>query len=87
MRTDPDPVTQIIPELKKTVLGIRGILMRIRLLPSVTLRMQKNIFFSFFFLITYPQAHLLQSLIYCFKDKFCVNILFLQALFQSAQHI
>ncbi len=31
---------------------------------------------KFFFLITYRQAHYLQSLIYCFKDKFCVKILF-----------
>jgi hypothetical protein len=32
--------------------------------------------FSDFFLITYPQAHYLQSLIYCFKDEFCVKIYF-----------
>jgi hypothetical protein len=29
-----------------------------------------------YFFITYPQAHYLQSLIYCFKDKFWVQILF-----------
>ncbi len=33
-------------------------------------------FFHIFFLLTYPQAHYLRSLIYCFKDKFCVKILF-----------
>jgi hypothetical protein len=44
------------------VLGIRDIFVRIRLLSSVTLRMQKNYFFpSYFFLITYPQPHYLQS--------------------------
>ncbi len=37
-----------------------------------TLRMQKKIFF----LITYPLAHYLHSLIYCLKDNFCVKILF-----------
>ncbi len=37
--------------------------------------MQKKLFFSYFFLKTYPQAHYLQSLICCFKDKFCVKIL------------
>ncbi len=35
--------------------------LRIRLLSSVTLRMQKNYFFPYFFLITYPQAHQLHS--------------------------
>ncbi len=35
--------------------------LRIRLLSSVTLRMQNNYFFAYFFLITYPQAHYLQS--------------------------
>ncbi len=29
-----------------------------------------------YLLRTYPQAHSLQSLVYCFKDKFCVKILF-----------
>ncbi len=35
-------------------------------------------FFFLFFLINYPQTHYFQSLIYCFKDKFCVKNLFLQ---------
>ncbi len=53
----------------------------------MALRIQK-ICFWYFFLITYPQTHYLQSLIYCFNDKFCVKILpILQALFQSAQHL
>ncbi len=42
---------------------------------------KKLLFFSNFFLITYPEAHYLQSLIYCFKDKFCVKILFCQYYF------
>ncbi len=37
--------------------------------------------FSYFFLITYPQAHYLQSLIYCFRKKFCVKILFCKQYF------
>jgi hypothetical protein len=36
----------------------------------------KNVFFSYFFLITYPQAHYLQSLKFIFLLKFCVKILF-----------
>ncbi len=48
---------------------------RIWLLSSVTLRMPKKFFFIFF-LITYQQAHYLQSLTYCFKEKFCVKIKF-----------
>jgi hypothetical protein len=46
-----------------------------------------NNFFSYFFLITYPQAHLIFSLE---KFNFCKNFvlkLILQALFQSAQHL
>ncbi len=35
-----------------------------------------------FFLITYPEAHYLHSLVYCFIDN-----KWLQALFQSAQHL
>ncbi len=31
---------------------------------------EKFPYFSYFFLITYPQAHNLQSIIYCFKDEF-----------------
>jgi hypothetical protein len=60
--------------IHRTVLRIRDILVRIRigLLSSVTLRC-KNIIF---FLITYLQAHYLQSLICCSKDKFYVKILF-----------
>ncbi len=59
------------------VLGIPDILgrIRIRLLSSVTLRMPKKIF-HYFFLIIFQQTHYLQSLIYCFKDKFWVKILF-----------
>ncbi len=57
---------------------------------SVTLRMQ--IFFSsYFFLITYPLAHNLQSLFY--RTALKINFVFkflsckLQALFQSAHHL
>jgi hypothetical protein len=49
---------------------------RIRFLSSVTLRMQKIVFSPIVFLITYPQAHYLQSLIDCFTDKFCVKFYF-----------
>ncbi len=35
-----------------------------------------------FFLSTYPQALYLQSLIYCFKDKLCVKILFCKHFFR-----
>jgi hypothetical protein len=39
--------------------------------------MQKNYFFSSYFLLTtYPQAHYLQSLIYFFKDKFVSKFYF-----------
>jgi hypothetical protein len=41
----------------------------------------KIIFFSYFFLLTKRQALYLQSLIYCFKGKFCVKILFCQHYF------
>jgi hypothetical protein len=49
-------------------------------------------FFSYFkdakknvhtFLITYPEAHYLQSLIYCLKDKFIFKILFCKHYFNS----
>ncbi len=53
---------------------------------SDLIRMEKNHFFIITYRYRYPQAHYLQSLIYCFKDKFCVNFI-LQALFQSAQHL
>ncbi len=43
--------------------------------------------FLIFFLITYPQAHYLQDEKVNFFPKFCVKILFLKALFQSAQHL
>jgi hypothetical protein len=64
------------------VLGIRDMLVQIRIRTSngsgsdsflSTLRMKKKLS-RIFFLITYPQAHYLQSLIYCSKDKFCVKI-------------
>ncbi len=42
---------------------------------TVTLRMQKKSF-HIFFLITYPQAHYLQSYIFNFLLKSCVKILF-----------
>jgi hypothetical protein len=45
----------------------------------------KNIIFSIFLLITYPQAHYFRSLIDCFKDKFSVIIM--QASFKFAQHL
>ncbi len=47
---------------------------------------KKNYFGPYFFLITYPQAHYLQSSKFNFMLKFCQNFI-LQALFQSAQHI
>ncbi len=70
-----------------SVLGIRDILVRIQIRGSVsladptlrTLRMQKKI--SYFFLITYLQAHYLLSLIYCFEDTFCVKNFILQKIF------
>jgi hypothetical protein len=37
---------------------------------------KKLFFFFIFFLKTCSQAHYLQSLIYCFKEKFYVKILF-----------
>jgi hypothetical protein len=76
------------------VLGTRYILVRIRirLFFSVTLRMQKNVF-SIFFYYNLPAAtlpsvfnlllHYRQSLIYCFKDKFCVKILFCKHYFSE----
>jgi hypothetical protein len=42
---------------------------------------------SSFFLVTYPQAHYLQSLKFNFLLKFCVKIPILLTLFQSAQHL
>ncbi len=64
------------------VLGIRDILVRIRIHGSVPLTNGSG-YDSFFqwkygqkIFITYPQAHYFQSLIYGFKDKFCVKILF-----------
>ncbi len=53
-----------------------GIQLRIRLLSSLILRIQKKIFFSTFFLITCPQAHHLQSEKFNFLLEFCVKILF-----------
>ncbi len=44
-------------------------------------------FFSYFFLMTYPQARYLQSLKFNFLLKFCVKIPILLTLFQSAQHL
>jgi hypothetical protein len=41
---------------------------------------------SYFFLVTSPQAHHLQSKKLIILFKFCVNI-FLQAILQYAQHI
>ncbi len=41
----------------------------------------KKLFFSYFFLITYPQVHHLQSQKFNFLPKFCFKILFCQALF------
>jgi hypothetical protein len=55
----------------------------IRLLSSVTLRMQKM---SYFFLITYPQAHYLQFKSSALKINLVLKF-YLQALFQSAQHL
>jgi hypothetical protein len=49
----------------------------IQLLSSVTLKMQKSIFFIFFFFYL-AHRHIIFSL-----AKFCVKILILQALFQS----
>ncbi len=46
--------------------------LRIRLCSSVTLRMPKNCVFSYFFLITYQQAHSFQS----YLLKFFLKILF-----------
>ncbi len=42
---------------------------------------KKITFFPYFFLITYPQTHWYQSLNRCFKDKFCVKILFFKHYF------
>ncbi len=75
----------------RPVLGIRDMLVRIRIwfhgsVPLSNgsrsdsflqwLKECKKIIFCIFFLITFPWAHYLQSLIYCFKDKFCVEILY-----------
>jgi hypothetical protein len=82
---------------EKAVLGIRDILVRIRisrfvpltngsrsgsrirLLSLVTLRRKKK--YSYFFLITYPQAHYLQSSTFNFLLKFFVQLLFCQHYF------
>jgi hypothetical protein len=46
-----------------------------------------NFFFTYFFLIIYPQAHYLQSKKYNFLLKFLFYNFILQLLFQSAQHL
>jgi hypothetical protein len=45
-----------------------------------------KIHFSYFFLISYPQVHHLQSKKFNFLQTFCVKILFFQEFFQSTQH-
>jgi hypothetical protein len=47
----------------------------------------KNINFFIFFLMTFPQAHHLQSKKIYFLLKFCVKFYFAGIFFQSAQHI
>jgi hypothetical protein len=49
--------------------------LRIQLLSSLILRMQKKYLFSYFFLITCPQAHHLQFKKFNFLLKFCNKIL------------
>ncbi len=81
-------------EFLAAVLGIRDILVRIRIAGSpdpylwlmIRIRIQLRIrllfslakqkIFSYFFLITCPQAHYLQSKKFNFCLKFCVKILF-----------
>jgi hypothetical protein len=54
-----------------------------RLLSSLVLRLQKKYLFSYFFLITCPQAHHLQSKKFNFLLKFCVKILFSRHYFNT----
>ena len=64
-------------KLFERVLGIRDILVRIRIrfLSSLILR-RKNDIFSYYFLITCPQAHHHQSKKLNFLQKFCLKMLF-----------
>ncbi len=67
------------PRIRTGYLWVSDLQIRIRLriwlLSSVvTLRMKENFFSGFF--LAYTQAHWFHSLIYCFKDKFGVKILF-----------
>ncbi len=52
-------------------------------LSSLIWRMQKKIFFSYFFLITWPQTHHLQSKKFNFLLSFCVKILFCRHYFNT----
>ncbi len=61
--------------------------LRIRLFSSVTLRMQKKVFFFIFFSYNLPAGILSSVLkIQFFAQKLCKNFI-LKALFQSAQHL
>ncbi len=72
-------IPSFVPCFLVSVLGIRDILVRIRirLLSSVILRKQKNyIYIYIFFLITCPEAHYLHSKKFNFLPKLCVKNLF-----------
>ncbi len=79
--------------MEQSLLGIRDILVRIRICTSDSFlqwlqgcKKKKKKISSSFFLITYLQAHYLYSSKFDFWLKLCVKF-YLEALFQSAQHL